>query len=200
MTKADIETFRARVWGTKNIFIHNDLSNVAFYYKNLIIKRTSENDNKGITFDHMSCLVFSAFSLEAYLNFFGVKLVKNWDKKGMERMNFPNKSKLIFETLGVKYDWSQEPFKSVDVLKSFRNTIAHGKPMVQEYDNIVELPQNELDRPYELTPEWEALCTHESTLAIYDAVEKIIRLMREASGLEPFDMLTHGHGSIQREV
>ena len=74
MTKADIETFRARVWGTKNIFIHNDLSNVAFYYKNLIIKRTSENDNKGITFDHMSCLVFSAFSLEAYLNFFGVKL------------------------------------------------------------------------------------------------------------------------------
>ena len=199
MTQADVEIIRARVWGTKNIFIHNDLSNIAFYYRNLIIERTEKKDNKGITFDHMSCLMFSAFSFEAYLNFFGLKLVADWEKKDMQWMPFGKKSTLIFDTLKLSYNWDEEPYKSVDALKNFRNTIAHGKPKVISYDNIVEVPRNEIERPYELTAEWEVLCTHDSTLAIYESVVKVIGLMREASGIEPYEMLTSGTGSVDME-
>ena len=199
MTTAGVEIIRARVCGTKNIFIHNDLSNIAYYYRNLIIKRTAKGDNKGITFDHMSCLMFSAFSFEAYLNFFGLKLVTNWEQDKMESRRFRDKSELIFDALQLSYDWNKEPYKSVDELKNFRNTIAHGKPKVTSYDRIVEVPQNEIERRYELTAEWEALCKHDSTLNIYENVEKVILLMRAASGIEPYEMLTNGTGSVEVE-
>lgn len=195
-TDQDKKTVRARVWGTKNIYIHNDLSNVSFNFHKRVIERHQAGDHEGIGFDRMSCLVFEAFAFEAYLNFFGLKLVPDWEAKRRVWMRFADKRDLIFKVLNVPYDPQKRPYSSLDSLIDFRNTLAHGKPIVGEYDEIRDVPQDDLERPYALDAEWEAYCAHDNTLMIYSDIEEILNMLRSASGIDAFNMMTTGFGGI----
>jgi hypothetical protein len=197
-TKTKKKTFRARVVGTSIIHIHNDLSNMAHYYRELIVERHGEGDNKGITFDCISCLVSLAFSFEAYLNFFGSKPVRQWKHDECEMYDFKKKAKLVLKTLEVPSNMGIQPLKSVKELMKFRNTMAHGKPFIHAYDEVRDIPENSLERPFELVAEWEAFCTYENTLTVYDQVDALLNAMRESSGIEPYDFLTSGNSSVER--
>ena len=190
---------RRHVLSTVNIFIHNDLENIANYYRNLIIERHGKPNKKGITFDCMSCLVFLAFSFEAYLNYFGLKLVAGWEEKRLERKEFNKKVNLIFDTLKISRDQENRPNRSIYDLVKFRNTIAHGKPNVEHRNGIVETLKHETNKTLELTAEWKTFCTQENTLMIYEDVKTVLKAMREASRIEPWEMLTSGI-STSREI
>ena len=75
----------------KRIYIHNDLSNAAFYFMKRIESRLQNNDQEGIAFDHMAFLILSAFAFEARINFLGKKLITNWreitiSRQGRQRL------------------------------------------------------------------------------------------------------------------
>jgi hypothetical protein len=49
----------------KNIYVHNDLENTAFYFKEQVKERAETQDRDGIGHDMMACLVMLAFTVEA---------------------------------------------------------------------------------------------------------------------------------------
>jgi len=72
-----MEKVRARVQSTKRVYIHNDLSNAAFHFKDAIEEKIKANETTGITFEYMACALMLAFTFEAKINFLGWKLVQN---------------------------------------------------------------------------------------------------------------------------
>ena len=49
-----MEFIRVRHQESKKIYVHNDLSNGAYYFIERIKERVAENDRKGIAFDCMA--------------------------------------------------------------------------------------------------------------------------------------------------
>jgi hypothetical protein len=74
-----MEKICARVHGKKNIYIHNDLSNAAFHFKTSVEEKL-KGDRTGIAFHSLACLVMTAFTFEAEMNFLGAKLIDGWNE------------------------------------------------------------------------------------------------------------------------
>lgn len=150
-----MEIIKARIQKRKNIYVHNDLSNAAFYFKSVIDKKLETNERDGLAFDRMACALMLAFTFEAKINFLGHKLAAHW----RERQNFDDKVTQVFQRLGIVADWTARPYSSIEGLRQFRDSIAHGKPIEIEHDETVVVPQAELDRRIDLSGDWEAACT-----------------------------------------
>jgi hypothetical protein len=99
---------RVRREGKRFVYVHNDLSNAAFYFKK-IIEEKQKSGGEGIGLDCMACLLMLAFTFEANINFLGDHFVQGWK----ERSPFDTKIKRVFETLGVERDPSQRPYSSI---------------------------------------------------------------------------------------
>jgi hypothetical protein len=187
-----MEKNRARHRGTKHIYIHNDLSNAAYYHKRAIDAKIASNEQDGIGFECMACLIALAFTVEAQINFLGFKLIPRWN----EREAFHRKVDAVLTQLRVVADGTQRPFSSIETLKRFRDSIAHGKPIERSFDEEITLPADQLDRRNELRGEWEAYCTADTALNLYEDVDAIWKQLIAASGLELYDASTHGQSSL----
>jgi hypothetical protein len=187
-----MENVQARSQGKKYIYIHNDLSNAAFHFKTIIEDRLEKDDRVGITFDCMACLLMCAFSFEAYINFLGAKLLKNWD----EWQRFDNKLQQVLKRLDIKSDQAKRPYSAIKRLNNFRNTIAHGKPDEEEYDKIVEIAGDGSDARPDLTGDWVAMCDTNTVFEIYEDIDTIWKEFIAKSGLSVYDTLTHGEGGL----
>src|SRR4051794_3118829 len=91
------EKVRVRVQATSRIYIHNDLSNAAFHFKESIARRLAANDRSGITFEYMAWAIMLAFTFEAKINFLGWKLIIDWK----EFQRFDEKVKQILGKLEI---------------------------------------------------------------------------------------------------
>lgn len=187
-----METLRARHTGEKSIYIHNDLAGASFYFKNRIEERLKAEDTKGIAFEYMSCLTMLAFELEAKINFLGYKLIDGWE----ERKPYVDKFNTVLGHLGIKVDWTQRPFLSAQSVKKFRDEIAHGKPIEQDFDEILEGAANEIDRAIDLNGTWEKQCSYENVFQIYEDVNAIWIELLTKSKIEIYETLTRGSSGL----
>jgi hypothetical protein len=120
-----------------------------------------------------------AFSFEAYINFLGDKLIENWD--GWQR--FDNKLKQVLKRLGVTPDQNKRPYSAIKRLKAFRDSMAHGKPDEEEYDEIVEIAGDGSDARPDLGGTWVANLRHELSFEIYEDIDAIWKEFIAKSGL-----------------
>lgn len=91
-----MEQVNAHVKVNKSIYIHNDIDQAAYYFKQRVEDRAAKGDRDGIALEMIACLVLLAFVSEARFNFLGHKLVKNWD----ERMPALVKVEKVLKRLG----------------------------------------------------------------------------------------------------
>ena len=98
--------------------------------------------------------------------------------------------------LDIKPDYDARPYKSIARLKSFRDTVAHGKPDEEEYDEVVEVAADGSDARPDLTGKRQKICATDSVLEIYDDVDTIWNELIKKSDLNVFDTLTHGQDSL----
>jgi hypothetical protein len=174
-------------------YLFDDLNNAAFYFQNVIKDKVKAGVRDALVFDCMACATMIAFAFEAYLNFFGAKLVNPWN----ERQRLNDKIKQVLEALKLAPDWNGRPFSGVRAMKELRDIFAHGKPQTFEMDKVVEAEVGELDgKRYDLGPEWEKLWTPDIVLAAYEDLEASWKAMFEASGMQVFDDMDHGEGGI----
>lgn len=110
------------------IYPHNDLLNLADYHRETIKRKVSEDIDDAIALDCMSCIIALAFSVEALINLVGGKCVSSW----RERAPFPEKIRIVMNGIGMACDATIDPYKTVDTLKTLRNQMAHGKPIMRE--------------------------------------------------------------------
>ena len=187
-----MELIKARVQQKKNIYVHNDLSNAAYFFKRTIDEKIEKNERDGLGFYRMACALMLAFTFEAKINFLGHKLLPDWN----EMQKFDDKVGRVLDHLGVRADWDTRPYSSIEGLRQFRNSIAHGKPIEIEYDEFVQVPAEELDRRVDMSGEWEAACTPEKLTQASSDLDDIWKDLLKRSGLSVWDTLTTGEGGI----
>lgn len=91
----------------------------------LILRKTSRNAGKDTLHMNRACLVFIAFSMEAFLNHVGHLFVNSFDS--FERLKIKEKILILSRNIGFNVDFGHRPWQIVTPLFSFRNDIAHGK-------------------------------------------------------------------------
>jgi hypothetical protein len=188
-----MEQIKVRKQEHKYIYVHNDLSNSAYHFKTVIETKVAANDRNGIAFDYMACLLMLAFTFEAKINLLGAKLKAD---KWNERHSFKEKIKQVLANLQIVPDWTVRPFSSIDTMKKFRDSIAHGKPMEIVTDESVITTSEMADKRVNLEADWLLYCEHDGVFNSFEDVDTIWKQLLEAAKLEVFDTLTHGGSTL----
>jgi hypothetical protein len=183
-----MEKFTARVKVKKNIYIHNDIDQAAFNFKQRIEARAAKGDRAGIGGDIMACLILLAFANEAKFNFLGYKLIENWD----ERMPIFVKVKKVLKHLGLRFEKGKRPYKAIADLKAFRDTLAHGKPVEVSFEGDITATKQELLEQGKLAADYEKFLKEALLYEAYDDLEAIWKDLLKRSSLNIMDTITQG--------
>jgi hypothetical protein len=173
----------------KNIYVHNDLENAAFYFKERVKERAEKGDRNGMGHDMMACLVMLAFAVEAQFNFLGFKLIEKWD----ERARALDKVHTVLKHLGADNDLTERPYKTIVDLKTLRDTLAHGKPtVIKTEEKEWKATEEELRKAGALVANYEVSLTEGFVAQAYEDVDAIWKELLKRSGLEMMDAITSG--------
>jgi hypothetical protein len=183
-----MDKMKVRLKAHRHIYIHNDIGNAAFYFKNRVEVRAAKGDRDGIGLEIMAGLTLLAFEIEARFNFLGAKLIQNWN----EHMPALVKVKKVCKHLGVTPDFAARPYLSVTKLKDFRDTLAHGKPEDKYLDEEVVATAEELEAMGILHADWQSYLNEAFLQEAYEDAELIWKDLLAKSGLTIFDTMTHG--------
>lgn len=129
-------------------------------------------------------LVFSAFTLEAYLNHIGAKIFSCWED--LEGLSPKKKLNVIAERINVEIDYGKRPWQIMKKLFDFRNDIAHGKSIKVKSEKILPLEKysdDDFNELFERT-RWEKYCTEKNAVRAREDVEAIVKIMHKAAGFE----------------
>jgi hypothetical protein len=158
----------AEMWHTSEVLLMNGKENA-----------------KGCTHQFRASLVFTAFTLEAYLNHIGKKLFKCWDD--LDRLRPKEKLNVVADRIGLQVDYGRQPWQIVQDLFGFRNKIAHGRS--EELSESVPLDkyQDEVLPQFVLT-DWEKDCNEKKAERAREHVKAIVHSIHEAANIpnEPF--------------
>lgn len=175
-------------------FIHNDLSNCAYGFREQVKKQFDEKDTEGVYFPMMGALVFSAFALEAKVNFIGWKVLHGgWP----ERANLREKIDLLRVILPLDLRWGERPLQTFAKLKKFRDTLAHGKPEIVDQTKTVQEEPEIWDA---LKSQWEASVTPDFIDLVHDDIKNFFHLALDAADIDFGATITHGGHSLKKLV
>lgn len=174
---------KARVSKERQVNTYAEMWRVSFE-----LLRKAKEDRKGSYYQFMASLIFTAFTLEAYLNHIGQRIFACWND--LERLSPSKKLNVIAEKLGVAKDDSKRPFQTVSSLFKFRNDVAHGKSVQLKSEDQIRVIDDKFDDYMHdpLETRWQKYCTLKNAERAREDVEKIIKLLHEVSGITD-DML-----------
>ncbi len=125
----------------------------------------------------MPLIVFTAFSIEAYVNHLGFPL-PGWK----ERSSWKHKIERLHASVSQPCDWQAIPLDFAVEVFSIRDKLAHGKPERLEvvFSSAPEDAEQFLDHP-DLTPQWYLTCLDLNWAA--RSRERFLRLAAHLGGL-----------------
>lgn len=188
----DLKKLRVQKTAKKHIHIHNDISNTAHHLKSRIEEMEAAGDKHGMALEITACLVMLAFTFESRLNFIGEQKVVDFK----ERRVFDKKVEIVLKALGLEPDFSVRPYSSIKELKSFRDTIAHGKPDTIEVDETLDFQSGTNYDDFDLRGDWEAFLTIDFMRQCSDDIDQIWSEWVATAEIELHQTLTYGEYSI----
>jgi hypothetical protein len=188
----DMTKLRVQKTAKKSVHIHNDISNTAHHLKARIEEMEATGDRQGIALEITACLVMLAFTFESRLNFIGEQKVVDFK----ERRVLDKKVEIVLKALGLEPDFSVRPYSSIKELKSFRDTIAHGKPDTIEVDETVDFQPGSNYDDFDLRGDWEAFLTIDFMRQCSDDIDQIWSEWVATAEIELHQTLTYGEYSI----
>jgi hypothetical protein len=184
-----------KVEKTRKVYTYSELWRTSYWTLN-----QAENEPAGSYFQIMASLLFTAFTLEAYLNHIGQDMFKCWND--LERLSPEAKMKLISEKLGMKNDTGSNQFQMIKKLYSFRNDLAHGKTKIlkaSEEITVVDLDEDSyMHKPLEM--EWEQFCTLDNAKEARKNVELTIRSIHEIAAIKDDHIFFLGSTNTHAEL
>lgn len=172
-----VKVKRAKVVKTRQVNTYHEMWRVSYW-----TMAQAKKEVEGSFFQIMASLIFTAFTLEAYLNHIGKSTFECWDD--LERLSPFAKINVIAEKLKVKKDDSKRPFQTVKNLFEFRNEVAHGKTILLKDEELVLIVGANIDEYMNriLEPEWEKYSTLENATRAREDVKEIIEIFHDAVG------------------
>ena len=157
-----------------------------YHGASVMLKKSDENA-QGSNFTNMAAILFSAFTLEAYLNHLGEIKIDFWPQ--MESIKVMDKYSCLCRLLSVQPDFSKRPYQTLSKLFRFRNSLAHGRTQILKKEELI----NAGDDPWTHSPktDWEEYCTPSNAKRAKDDVGSVIAELHKAAGLGDHPFL-HG--------
>ena len=139
----------------------------------------------------MMAAIFSAFTVEGFLNDLGERKVADW--KALERRLGPKEKLLLLrQLLHLTVDESRRPFRTLHDMLRVRNALAHGRTLETSSDVIVANPNDESASWPE--PEWKKLCQPESVARMVEDADLIVRDLSAQTGSKRDPFASPGGG------
>lgn len=150
------------------------------YHASCVIMEIAKEVTEGKFYLYMSSIVLSAFTIEAYLNHVGKKLIPYWNE--IESIRITDKLTVICKHVGVEPDNGSRPFQVLTDLFKFRNALAHGKSKIEKITKEVDAD----DKISDHTPRehWEKFCNEGNAMKVREDVKEIIQIIHDASGID----------------
>jgi len=153
------------------------------WHTSLCLLKKGIDNQEGSFHQFMASIIFTAFTLEAYLNHIGIKLFNNWSDH--ERLGPREKLDFIANHLGVTVDHGKRPWQIMKQLFGFRNDIAHGKSETIKTNEVI--PEKNQDDEYmwrTAETKWEKFCNQKNAIRAREDVEKIVNILHEEGAFE----------------
>lgn len=143
--------------------------------------RQAKTTEEGSFYNCLTAELFSAFSLEAYLNHLGVQKLPYWES--VERKLGPNgKLKIICHELDLKPNFGTRPFQSFRILFQLRNSFVHGKTEYLEMNDEQSLKVRE--KPKMPKTKWQSLINLDMAIQFTEDTQKMIKTLHAKSGMQ----------------
>ena len=142
----------------------------------------AEADESNSVNDSIVCIVFSAFTIEAYINHTAGALHLPWWETVERRL--PPKDKLVIlgQELGFSIDFASSPFGMFTWIFNFRDRIAHGKTKSESFETRTKLLANEPLRPPPLGLLNDACITNAKKC--YDSMREMVEWLNSKTGVD----------------
>lgn len=157
----------------------------------------AERDQDSQLYNLVSCLIYCAFTIEAYINHLGQLKCNDWNRK--ERtMSKLKKFKSLCGEAGIDPDFSQRPYLTLRELFLFRDKMAHGKTTTESVRKEVDLTGDSLR--FTTESEWQEFSTIENARRAIEDTEELVKELHEKSGQNgnPMNYLGGGLFGVQR--
>jgi len=153
------------------------------WHTSLCLLKQGQAQEEGSFHQFMGSLVFTAFSLEAYLNHIGPKLFQVQCWNGLERLTPQDKVNVIAEKIGLTIDYGKRPWGIMKELFGFRNDVAHGKSIKVGKVRVVPITKHESSmQEFEKTA-WEAFCTRQNAERARKDVEDMVVILHNKANI-----------------
>lgn len=126
---------------------------------------------EGSRYEWMTANLFSAFSLEAYLNDLGPKRFHCW--RDIEYLPVESKLNLLLENLTQSPDFSRRPLGTWKEIFRFRDALAHGRSEQAKESSEQKLLPDESPRYPQV--DWEAQCNRQTSVRFREDANAIIK-------------------------
>jgi hypothetical protein len=153
--------------------------------------RLAKESQDGQLYTCLSCMVLTAFMLEAYFNHLGQLKHADWEK--IERkLSKAKKFTKLANAAGLEPKMNDRPYSSLLRVFAFRDAMAHARTMKEQIDVEVELGDSiAKSLP---GPEWQEMITVENAEEILEDAVSIIRELHKAAGYIDDPFATGGGG------
>jgi len=144
---------------------------------------------KGANHQFVASVVFTAFTLEAYLNHIGPRMFNCWDS--LERLSPKDKLNVVADKIGIEIDYGNRPWQVMKDLFGFRNDIAHGKSVKAKETITVHPDIFDDDEIHEWAKtKWEKYCSEKNAERARKDVAQIILSLHDSSGINELPFQT----------
>lgn len=155
-----------------------------------LLKR-GQGEERGSYFLFLSSLVFSAFSLEAFLNHIGEHLFNSWGD--LEKLRPKAKVNIIAEKLNIKVDYGDTLWQIIPEVIGFRNKIAHGKNTLLREKRTIRANDKYEEIMHEfLFANWQNYATKENAIRVRQRLEEVFKIIHEKANIENDFLFQHG--------
>ena len=155
---------------------------------------TSKEYKLGSNHTRLAAVMFSAFSIEAFLNDIGEQKLTYWSIVE-PKLTWRIKLDLILHEIGFEPDFGCRPYQTLQQLFQLRDKLAHGKSVEGE-SNYLHQP-GKPDPPDSMTPDWLKTWTNDEAVArVIEDVRKIIHELAEKAGFGSFYWASISEGSF----
>jgi len=134
--------------------------------------KEARDHEEGRFYNCTTCILFSAFCLEAYCNHLGEEMIPFWES--IDRISIRNKLEVLSIHLDVELDFSCSPFQSFTPIFRLRNRLAHGRNERLFEEETMEIPETK----------WQEEATLPNAERYFEDTKGMIEYLHEASGLD----------------
>lgn len=143
----------------------------------------------------MPFVVFMAFSIEAYLNSIGDRVIPFWED--LERLPWKNKVNIIHHAAQKHPDWGKVPLQFAKEVFELRDKLAHGKPEKVSLSAPVSAYPSQIAFMNDLKPEWFKKINEEWLLDAKGKFRELMVYLGSLHGFHESDHLCSSSGNIK---